>query len=192
MVTIQTYISKNGYDAIVDKHVLANGDFIPIHHSSAKQLGNQQLFTSKGTSLYGTVIISYQNQFLSGFYDWDDIDGIWLSILQAMYDCLNTGIGNCGFSERSMGWQMNRLIEKNPAILFTWHHGFASKEWNDIPKKSTLRFPENVLLNSLIEKGTKFLRFRNALYDSGPSQNINQLINDLKSFNSDLGHVQLE
>ncbi|PKF89694.1 hypothetical protein CW306_10410 [Bacillus sp. BA3] len=192
MVTIQTYISKNSYDAIVNKHLFANEDFIPIHHSSANQLGNQQLFTSKGTSLYGTVIISYQNQFLSSFYDWDEVDGIWFSILQAMYDCLNTDIGNFGFSGRSMGWQMHRLKEKNPAILFTWYHGLANKEWNDIPKKSTLRFPENVLLNNLIEKGTKFLRFRNALYDSGPSQNINQLINDLKSFNSDLGHVQLD
>ncbi|MGW8423941.1 hypothetical protein ACWGJQ_00365 [Peribacillus simplex] len=192
MVTIQTYISKNNYDAIVNKHLLANGDFIPIHHSSAKQLGNQQLFTSKGTSLYGTIIISYQGQFLSSFYDWDDVDGIWLSILQAMYDCLNTGIGTCSFSERSMDWQMKRLMEQNPAISFTWYHGFASKEWNDIPKKSTLRFPENILLNSLIEKGTKYLKFRNALYDNGPSQNINQLINDLKTFSSDLGHVQLE
>ncbi|MDM5210974.1 hypothetical protein QUF94_05935 [Peribacillus sp. NJ4] len=192
MVTIQTYISKNSYDAIINKHLLANGDFIPIHHSSAKQLGNQKLFTSKGTSLYGTVIISYQDQFLSSFYDWDDVDGIWLSILQAMYDCLNTGIGSCDYSERSMDWQVKRLMEKNPDISFTWNHGFASKEWNDMPKISTLRFPENVLLNSLIEKGTKFLKFRNALYDSGPSQNINQLINDLKSFSSDLGYVHLE
>ncbi|MGE6720642.1 hypothetical protein ACQKGD_25305 [Peribacillus frigoritolerans] len=182
MVTIQTYISKNGYDAIVNKHLLANEDFIPIHHSSAKQLGNQQLFTSKGTSLYGTVIISYQHQFLSRFYDWDDVDGIWLSILQAMHDCLNTGIGNCGFSERSMDWQMNRLIEKNPAILVSWYHGFASKQWNDIPIKTTLRFPENLLLNNIIEKGTTYLKFRESLYDSGPSQNINQLINNLKSF----------
>lgn len=137
MVTIQTYISKNSYDAIINKHLLANGDFIPIHHSSAKQLGNQKLFTSKGTSLYGTVIISYQDQFLSSFYDWDDVDGIWLSILQAMYDCLNTGIGSCDYSERSMDWQMKRLMEKNPAISFTWNHGFASKEWNDMPKIST-------------------------------------------------------
>ncbi|MEE3954179.1 hypothetical protein [Peribacillus frigoritolerans] len=182
MVTIQTYISKNGYDAIVEKHVVANGDFIPIHHSSAKQLGNQQLFTSKGTSLYGTVIISFQNQFLSNFNDWDDVDGIWLSILQTTYDCLNTGIGNCGFTERSMGWQMNRLIEKNPAILFSWHHGFANKERNDIPNKTTLRFPENLLLNNIIEKGTMYLKFRESLYDSGPSQNIKQLINNLRSF----------
>ncbi|WP_458354431.1 hypothetical protein [Peribacillus frigoritolerans] len=182
MVTIQTYISKNSNDAIVNKHLLANEDFVPIHHSSAKQLGNQQLFTSKGTSLCGTVIISFQNHFLSSFYDWDDVDGIWLSILQAMYDCLNTGIGNSGFSERSMDWQMKKLIEKNPAILFTWYHGFASQEWNDIPNKSTLRFPQYLLLNNIIEKGTTYLKFRESLYDSGPRQNINQLINNLKSF----------
>ena len=182
MVTIQTYISKSGFDAIVNKHLLANEDFIPIHHLNAKQLANQQLINSKGTTFYGTVIISYQHQFLSSFYDWDDVDGIWLSILKAMYDCLNTGIGNSGFSERSMDWQMKKLIEKNPAILFTWYHGFANQEWNDIPIKTTLRFPENLLLNKIIEKGTTYLKFRESLYDSGPSQNINQLINNLKSF----------
>ncbi|MFY0804421.1 hypothetical protein [Peribacillus frigoritolerans] len=182
MVTIQTYISKNNYDAIDNKKLLENEDFIPIHHLNAKQLANQQLINSKGTTFYGTVIISYQHQFLSSFYDWDDVDGIWLSILQAMYDCLNTGIGNSGFSERSMDWQLKKLIEKNPAILFTWYHGFASQEWNDIPIKTTLRFPENLLLNNIIEKGTTYLKFRESLYDSGPSQNINQLINNLRSF----------
>ncbi|WP_057913806.1 hypothetical protein [Peribacillus muralis] len=182
MFTIQTYISKNGYDTINKKQILVNEDFIPIHHLHAKQLANQQLIHTKGTTFYGTVLIAYQHQYLSSFYDWDDVDGIWLSILQAMTDCLCTGFGSSGFSERSMDWEMKKLMKKNSTILFTWHHGFASQEWNDIPSKSTVRFPEKVLLNYIIERGTEYLTFREALYDSGPIQNISKLINNLKSF----------
>ncbi|MGM0751661.1 MAG: hypothetical protein ACQET6_06980 [Bacillota bacterium] len=181
MITIQTYISKKDCKEMTLSGVIFR-DFSHLDTPLSKEYGNNQLKKSDGNSIYGAVEISIYQKPLSTFNEWDDVDELWLSLLESLKHCLKYGHGISGFSRRTLDWEMKLIKEdKNDSILITWNHWDAG--WNTVYEMITVCLPQKKLVDSLLGEGALYVDFRKSLSDSGPSSKMERLIDEIKSFN---------
>ncbi|MGD6846525.1 hypothetical protein [Rossellomorea aquimaris] len=181
MITIQTYISKKDCKEMTLKGAIYH-DFSPLGEPLSREYGNNQLIKSDGISIFGAVTISIYQKPLSTFNDWDDVDELWLSLLESLKHCLKYGHGISGFSMRTLDWEMKLMKEdNNDSILFTWNHWDAG--WNTVYEMITVCLPKKKLVDNLLAEGEFYVEFRNSLSDSGPSSKMKRLIDEIISFN---------
>ncbi|NGP45659.1 hypothetical protein G4V62_12080 [Bacillaceae bacterium SIJ1] len=85
MLTITSYIGKKTMDSFECSKEISPADFMPLKHDSLTiEVANSQMKKCNDRWFIGAVVIKTTDTELTSFIDWDDIDFIWLGILEML------------------------------------------------------------------------------------------------------------
>ncbi|WP_332646646.1 hypothetical protein [Lysinibacillus sp. 54212] len=173
MLTITTYIEKKTIDTFGNMQ----DSFIALNDSLSTQVANRQLKRHKGHKLDGVVVITTTDTMMTNFIDWDDIDFMWMGILEMTLQYKKIGFGVHAMAMNNHERSIKRIITK-PAnlILFTVKRNpgtFLCNETNNIVL-------EEEFLSEILNAANEFISFRQKLLNVGNVEGLKKLMSEIQ------------
>lgn len=168
MLIITTYIEKKNIDSFYFNQENIQDYFISLNDRLSTQVANRQLNKHKGHKLDGVVTIKTSDTTITSFMDWDDIDLMWISILEMILDYQKTGFGSRVMAMNSHEWSIKRITTKpENMILFRVKRNpliFEGTNLYENYKETKTIVIEKEFLSEILKKANEFISFREKLF----------------------------
>lgn len=184
MLVINTYIEQKALDSFCFNKENASDYFISLNDPLSYQNANRQLKRHKGHKLDGVVIIKSLDTAMTDFMDWDDIDLMWIGILEMALDYKKTGFGKRFMAMNNHEWSIKKIIT-NPEnlILFKVKRNplnFKEESLYEIYKETTNIVNEEILIAQILQAADEFISFREKLFEIGSVSRLKALVSEIQ------------
>ncbi|KYG31909.1 hypothetical protein [Alkalihalobacillus trypoxylicola] len=185
MVNIITYIEKKTIDSFFFTQTSSRDYFISLNNSLSVQVANKSLEKNKGHKLDGVVFIEISNHTITSFMDWDDIDFMWIGILEMILDYKKTGFGVRSMAMNSHEWSFKRILTKpeNKIIIKVKRNPLLFEGTNlyETYKETKMVTVEKVFLTEIIKAAKDFISFREKLIKMDSLSRLKALIFEINA-----------
>lgn len=184
MLTITTYIEQKNLDSFYFTKENFQDYFISLNDPLSTQVVNRRLKKHKGHRLEGVVIIQTNDTVMTDFMDWDDIDLMWIGILQMMLEYKKTGVGKHFMAINNHEWTIKKVIT-NPEnlILFRVKRNpliFEGTNLYKIHKETKNVVNEKEFFSEILQAANEFICFREKLFKIGSIGKLKELMSEIQ------------
>lgn len=168
MLTITTYIEQKNLDSFCFNKENFLDYFISLNDTLSTQVVNRRLKQHKGHKLEGVVIIKTIDTIITDFMDWDDIDLMWIGILEMTLEYKRTGFGEHLMAMNNHRWSIKKIIT-NPENLIVFRIKrnpliFEGKSSCEVYKETKNIVNEKEFFSKILQAANEFISFREKLF----------------------------
>lgn len=186
MLNITTYIEKKTIDSFYFSQDNIEDYFISLKDSSSIQVANRQLNKNKGHKLDGVVNIKTSDTTITNFMDWDDIDLMWIGVLEMTLEYKKTGFGEHIMAMNSHEWSVKRIITKpENKILFRIKRNpliFEGTNLYEAYKETKNIVVEEEFLSEILKAANEFISFREKLFKIDSLGRLKAVMSEIQSY----------
>ncbi|WP_060207114.1 hypothetical protein [Sporosarcina koreensis] len=184
MLTITTYIEQKTLDSFYFNKENFQDYFISLNDTSSAQVVNRRLKKHKGHKLEGVVIIKTIDTTMTDFMDWDDIDLMWIGILQMILEYKKTGFGEHFMAMNGHKWSIKKIIT-NPENLMLFRIkrnplNFESKDSHEFYKETKNIVNEKDFFFKILQAANEFIFFREKLFKIDSVGRLKALMSEIQ------------
>jgi hypothetical protein len=184
MLTITTYIEQKTLNSFYFDKQSFQEYFISLNDTLSTQVVNRRLKKHKGHKLDGVVIIKTPDTVMTDFMDWDDIDLMWIGILQMILEYKKTGFGKHFMAINNHEWSIKKVIT-NPEnlILFRVKRNpliFEGTSLYEVHKETKNIVNEKEFFSEILQAANEFISFREKLFKIESIGRLKELISEVE------------
>lgn len=185
MLEMITYIGKTNIDTFnfnpsnYEDYFISSNDPLSVH------VANRQLTQNKGHRLNGVLIIKVFDAAITTFMDWDDIDLIWIGLLEMTLEYKKTGTGKHNMFMNNQEWHFKKITTKpENLILFSIKRNpliFENPSQLGVSQEAESIINETDLLSGIVNQANEFISFRQKLFRMDSVNRLKTLMTEIQT-----------